>query len=302
MVNSSILAGWMNTVCSAVLCRLWKKKKTMPRQEIDPSQSPPVKATPAGFLRRLWKILAGRPQVAPSLAGNPLVKTILNRRSVRQFTQQPIPDDVFSVILEAGRLAPSTVNLQTWSFTVFTDETWKNNFGSGIPFKAQKAILVMGDTHRNRAVMETFPHSPLVEYSVAVMNASLAAMNMNIAAEALGVSSVMLSETGRSGLLDAGYLSEKLRLPSGVFPIMTIVFGFARTSYPPMPPKLPLEQITFAGSYHETDPVILQEWMEQMKAGYKASHLFSSFDAQLQVYRSKIQKAEEDLRRMIYYG
>ena len=68
-----------------------------------------------------------------------------------------------------------------------------------------------------------------------------------------------------------------------------------------MPPKLPLDQITFADRYHETDPLILQEWMEQMQAGYKASHLLSSFGAQLQVYRSKIHRAEEDLKRMIFY-
>ena len=258
--------------------------------------------TPADFLRSLWKIIAGRPQVPPALAGNALVKTIMSRRSVRQFKQQPIPDDVFSVILEAGRLAPSTVNLQTWSFAVFTTETWKSTFASGIPFRAQKAVMILGDTHRNRAVMETFPHSPLVEYTVAVTNASLAAMNMNIAAEALGVSSVMLSETGRSGLLDAGYLAEKLCLPEGVFPIMTIVFGYPSHAYPPMPPKLPLDQITFTSRYHETDPEMLQGWMDQMQAGYKASHLLSSFEAQLQVYRSKIQKAEEDLKRMIFYG
>jgi nitroreductase len=294
----------MSTVYLVVLSRLLKKKKAMANPIIDPAgPHPPLptrRMTPGKFLRSLWKILAGHPQVPPALAGNPLVETIVNRRSVRRFTQEPIPEDVFALILEAGRLAPSTVNLQTWSFGVFTAETWKITFGSAIPFHAQKAVIVMGDTHRNRSVMETFPHSPLVEYSVAVMNASLAAMNMNITAEALGVSSVMLSETGRSGLLDAGYLKETLCLPGGVFPIMTIVFGYARDAYPPMPPKLPLDEITFAGSYHETDATVLEEWMSQMKAGYKASHLFSSFEAQLQVYRSKIQKAEEDLQRMIF--
>ena len=264
-----------------------------------PSSKPEM--TPGQFLHSLWKILAGRPQTPPSLAGNPLVEKILNRRSVRTFSQRPIPEEVFSAILEAGRLAPSTVNLQTWSFGIFTPETWKTTFGSTLPFRALKAVMILGDTHRNRLVLETFPNSPLVEYSVAVMNASLAAMNMNIAAEALGVSSVMLSETGRSGLLDAGYLQDKLGLPGGVFPIMTIIFGYARQAYPPMPPKLPLDQITFAGRYHVTDPVILQDWMAQMQAGYKASHLFSSFDAQLQVYQSKIHKAEEELQRMIFY-
>ena len=73
----------------------------------------------------------------------------------------------------------------------------------------------MGDMHRDRSVLDAFPRSPLVEYTTAVMNASLAAMNMNVAAEALGVSSVMLSETGRSGMLDAAFLKESLRLPDG---------------------------------------------------------------------------------------
>ena len=53
---------------------------------------------------------------------------------------------------------------------------------------------------------------------MAVMNASLAAMNMNIAAEALGVGSVMLSETGRSGLLDAGYLRGEAGAAGGRLP------------------------------------------------------------------------------------
>lgn len=295
----------MNIVCLVVLYRLSKKKKAMNKRGFDTAYPHPLssvrKMTPGEFLRGLWNILAGRPQVPPSLAGNQLLETILKRRSVRSFTQQPIPDDVFCAILEAGRLAPSTVNLQTWSFGLFTAETWKSTFGSPLPFRGQKAVMVLGDAHRNRSVMETFPHSPLVEYTVSVMNASLAAMNMNMAAEALGVSSVMLSETGRSGLLDAGYIKEKLCLPDGVFPIMTIIFGYARQAYPPMPPKLPLDQVTFAGSYRESEANILQEWMAEMKAGYKASHLLSSFDAQLQVYRSKIRKAEQDLTQMIFY-
>ena len=135
-----------------------------------------------------------------------------------------------------------------------TPDSWAATFGQPLPFRGQRAVIVMGDTHRARQVIEAFPDSPLVEYTVAVMNASLAAMKMNIAAEALGVSSVMLSETGRSGLLDAAYLKEALALPEGVVPIMTIVFGFAKGAYPPMPPKLPLDQVCFEGRYREADP------------------------------------------------
>jgi nitroreductase len=254
-----------------------------------------------GFVGSILRILAGRPQIPPSLKDNELLDTILRRRSVRRFADREIPDDVFSAILEAGRLAPSTVNLQTWAFAVFTAESWRETFGRPIPFKGNRAVIVLGDTHRDKHVLDVFPYSPLVEYTVAVMNASLAAMNMNIAAEALGVSSVMLSETGRSGFLDAGYLKEKLELPNGVFPLMTIIFGYARGSYPPMPPKLPLEQICFERKYRETDGQVMEDWLSQMMAGYKASHLLSSFEAQLRLYQSKIGEAETDLKRMVFY-
>lgn len=255
---------------------------------------------PIGFVRSLLRILRGKPQIPPSLQDNRALATVLNRRSVRRFAQKEIPDDVFAAILEAGRLAPSTVNLQTWSFALFNADSWKQTFGQPIPFRAPRAIIILADTHRIRSTVEAFPQSPLVEHTVAVMNASLAAMNMTIAAEALGVSSVMLSETGRSGLLDAAYLKEKLALPDRVIPIMTIVFGYSRGARPPMPPKLPLEAISFEGTYRETDPAVMKEWLAQMKAGYKASHPRSSLEAQLQHYASKIGRAEADLQAMVF--
>lgn len=256
---------------------------------------------PLDYIRAILRILAGKPQVPPSLEDNQLLEVILKRRSVRRFADRDIPDDVFSAILEAGRLAPSTVNLQTWTFFAFSTQSWRQTFGRPIPFKGKRAVLVMGDTCRGKMVLDVFPYSPLVEYTTAVMNASLAAMNMNVAAEALGVSSVMLSETGRSGFLDAGYLKETLELPDGVFPLMTIVFGYPRGSYPPMPPKLALEQVCVEGKYREADRAVLKDWLEEMVAGYKASYPLSSFDAQLRVYQSKIGQAETDLQAMVYY-
>jgi FMN reductase [NAD(P)H] len=258
---------------------------------------------PIQFVRSLLRILRGRPQVPASLQDNPLLSVIMHRRSVRSFAQREIPADVFSAILEAGRVAPSTVNLQSWSFATFTAQSWRATFEQRpLPFKAARAVIILGDVHRDRQVLDAFPKSPLIEYTLAVMNASLAAMNMNIAAEALGVSSVMLSETGHSGLLDVDYLAQKLKLPPGVFPLMTIVFGYANGPYPPMPPRLPRETVCFDGAagYPEAAPQLMHDWLAQMVAGYNASHIGSSFDAQLNVYQSKIGQAEAELRRKVF--
>ncbi len=253
------------------------------------------------FAASLVRILKRKPHIPPSLKDNPLLEIILNRRSVRRFTEQLIPDDVFAAILEAGRVAPSTVNLQTWSFAVFDDEQWRTKFGHRIPFRGSRAVIILADTYRFRQVLDVFPYSPVVDHTVAVMNASLAAMNMNIAAEALGVSSVMLSETGRSGLLDTAYLKEMLALPDGVIPLMTIVFGYAKSAYPPMPPRLPMEAIVFTDKYRPADKTVLQDWVDQMEAGYKVMRPGSSFSDQVTVYCNKLGDAENDLYRMVFY-
>lgn len=252
-------------------------------------------------IKNLKKILQEKPQVPASLANNDMLQIISKRRSVRSFTAQPIPDDVFTAILEAGRLAPSTVNLQSWIFAIFDNELWQQTFGHTIPFHGQQAVIVVCDFQRYRMVLDEFPYSPLTEYSIAVMNASLAAMNMTIAAEGLGVSSVMLSETGRSGILDAKYLKEKLNLPDGTVSLMTIVFGYAHGAYPTMPPKLPMEQILLKGKYRAFDPSTMESWLNQMVAGYNASHPGTSFKKQLDIYESKIGRAENDLNEMIFY-
>jgi hypothetical protein len=170
-----------------------------------------------------------------------------------------------------------------------------------MPFHGSRAVIVISDSYRYRQALDEFPYCPLTEYTVGVINASLAAMNMNIAAEALGVSSVMLSETGRSGILDAKYLKETLGLPEGTMPLMTIVFGYARGPYPPMPPKLPMEQIVFRETYKRPDPDVMESGLEQMTAGYNASHLGSSSEKQLNIYKRKINQAESDLREMVFF-
>ena len=51
-----------------------------------------------------------------------LVETVLSRRSIRQFEHKDIPKEVLEKILEAGRMAPSAGNKQSWHFIVIKDD------------------------------------------------------------------------------------------------------------------------------------------------------------------------------------
>jgi nitroreductase len=49
---------------------------------------------------------------------NPVEKVIYERRSIRAFKKEPLPDSMIRRILEAGRFAPSAGNMQPWKFIV----------------------------------------------------------------------------------------------------------------------------------------------------------------------------------------
>ncbi len=49
---------------------------------------------------------------------NPVEKVIMERRSIRGFKEESLPDSMIRRILEAGRFAPSAGNSQPWKFIV----------------------------------------------------------------------------------------------------------------------------------------------------------------------------------------
>ncbi|MBL8026203.1 MAG: nitroreductase family protein [Fibrobacteres bacterium] len=49
---------------------------------------------------------------------NETIKSIKDRRSVRQFTDEPVSDEIVSVLLDAANKAPSAHNQQAWRFII----------------------------------------------------------------------------------------------------------------------------------------------------------------------------------------
>ena len=52
---------------------------------------------------------------------NAVERLVLERRSVRNFKDEPVPDHLIRRVLEAGRFAPSAGNCQPWQFVVITN-------------------------------------------------------------------------------------------------------------------------------------------------------------------------------------
>jgi len=249
------------------------------------------------FLKNLSTLFTGKPKTSSEHMENETIRLIMKRRSCRSFTDEEIDAESINTILEAGRFAPSTVNLQTWSFITNSKQEWKKTFGHSIPFKGAYAIIICADMFKLRDLFPDLKETPYINNSFALFNAGLAAMNMTLAAEALGLKSVMLSETGKTGLLDMKHLKEKLKLPKQVLPITTLVLGKPGIKFPGIPPRQTMDVVTMKNSYNLNENSNLMQWFEQMMVGYKVTHPLSTLEKQIEFYRRKMTDAEKELRK-----
>ena len=63
---------------------------------------------------------------------NAIERAVLERRSVRNFKDQPVPESLIWRVLEAGRFAPSAGNCQPWKFVVVTNKALINEMNQAV--------------------------------------------------------------------------------------------------------------------------------------------------------------------------
>ncbi len=81
-----------------------------------------------------------------------VLKAIRSKHAVRQFKDQPVPDDVIQQILDAGRRSQSSKNTQPWEFIVIRERAQlealsKTGTYAGHLAGAAFAVVLVGDAH-----------------------------------------------------------------------------------------------------------------------------------------------------------
>ncbi len=118
---------------------------------------------------------------------NIVLQSIRERRSIRKYTGENIPDSIIEQILDAGRWAPSGLNNQPWRFAVVRDR--------GVREK------LSGLTHYSGIVMECdlciavfYNHEAGYDRDKDLMGIGACIQNMLLAAHSMGIGSVWLGE------------------------------------------------------------------------------------------------------------
>ena len=164
---------------------------------------------------------------------------IKNRRSVRAYKDMPIKNNDLEKILEAGRWAPSGVNIQPWRFLIVRDKLLIKEIGELCYFGAIKSkhvceaaavIVLCGDS---RSMGDTWERDCMI-----------AGTNMTLMAEALGIGSCWIGAFNGKGI------RVLCSIPTYLNIIAIISMGYAVHPVSP-PPRLPLKEIvhyeTFGG-------------------------------------------------------
>mgnify|MGYP000362531501 CR=1 FL=1 len=106
-------------------------------------------------------------------------EAIKERRSVRAYRNDPIPEEKLNRILEAARLAPSAHNAQPWKFIVVKDEKKKEALAEashGQSFIAQAPVVIVAVALDPEDVMSSGVPSYAVNLAIAVDHMTLQAV------------------------------------------------------------------------------------------------------------------------------
>ncbi len=122
---------------------------------------------------------------------NPVLKAIYERRSIREFTDEPVPRQYIIEILKAGSWAPSGLNNQPWRFAIVTDKGLIAQFE---PLTKYKRIIQCA-----QCLLPVFISKKTMYHTVKDHQAIGACLqNMLLCAHALGLGAVWLGEILKS--------------------------------------------------------------------------------------------------------
>ncbi|VVC01456.1 Nitroreductase family protein [uncultured archaeon] len=128
-----------------------------------------------------------------------LLDTILNRRSVREYKEQMVPEELINDLLKAGAAAPSAMNLQPCRFIVITNKGKIRELSDKV--KMQGGLLGAAGKYAEHFKLKEdviFYGAPLLIFIAAEKNdwsaidCSLAAQNMMLRARDLELGSCFI--------------------------------------------------------------------------------------------------------------
>ncbi|MBN1857861.1 nitroreductase family protein [Candidatus Bipolaricaulota bacterium] len=185
---------------------------------------------------------------------NPVLDCLLNHRSIRRFTADPIDRETLGVITHAGTRAATAGNLQGYSLVVVDDQKTLEDW---LPLKAAAAVIALVDTYRMKRWFELcdapFHFDKPSSFLISFWDAIIALHNTVIAAESIGLGAVYIG-----GVISED-MGETIGAPEYTFPAGLVLLGHPDQN-PPLRPRLPDEAVVHYDRYHVPTDDEVRAW------------------------------------------
>jgi len=186
------------------------------------------------------------------------------RRTVRQFSNRPVPRKIIEDCLRTAATAPSGANIQPWSFVVVTDSNVKRQIRKEAE-KAEREFYHKSATQKwveDLKPLGTNEHKPFLEvapYLIVIFAKRYGLLpdgskkSYYYVTESVGIATGMLiTAVHHAGLVcltytpsEMGFLNQILSRPSNEKPFLILVVGYpAKDTVIPKVPKKLLQDFT----------------------------------------------------------
>jgi len=178
---------------------------------------------------------------------------LLERRTIRKYTQEAVGDELLDDLLKAGCRASTTGNMQVYSIIVTRDDDMKMklsplHFNQKMVTEAPVLLTFCADFNRFSQwclLKNAVPgYDNFLSFMTAAIDALLVAQTICIAAEARGLGICYLGTTTYT----ADKIIEVLKLPKGVVPVTTVTLGWPAEK-PDQPDRLLAEAVVHREVY-----------------------------------------------------
>jgi len=180
---------------------------------------------------------------------NTFDELLKNRRSVRNFKETPVPEEIVTAIIQDSTLAPSSGNEQPWQFVVVLDKSFMADISRDCKESLLRKIAQNPndyakkyETLLNKAEYNIFYNAPALVFIVGTKQLKNSEVNCTLAASYFMFSAVNHG-LGTCWISFAKFVSDdrikkKLGLDPDLFIVAPIIIGYPK-KIPASPPRNP---------------------------------------------------------------
>ncbi|MGO3018824.1 MAG: NADPH-dependent oxidoreductase [Anaerococcus sp.] len=235
---------------------------------------------------------------------NETIKTQLNHRTIREFTEEKIPKENLEKLFDVINMTASSNGMQNFSIIRVTDQSLKDKLSEiGLQEymrRAPELLIFIVDLYRNYEIAKELNNENDImigfdKFMQGFTDACLAAQNFVVGAESMGYGANYFGNIHNN----TKKVIDLLNLPKYTFPVVGVGIGIPNQN-PEIKPRMPLDLKMFENGYEKFDSYLdsIKDYDQVMQTYYDlrdANNRVDAFSTQVVKKQGSIIANREDM-------